>query len=77
MKNVTTIFATLLLMASSAALAQDQEPPAFDDVDTDGNGYVSSSELAAAGVDIDTEDADTNGDGMLDRDEYESAVDDA
>lgn len=75
MKNITTIFATLILMASSAALAQ--EAPSFDEVDTSGDGYVSRSELQAAGVDINIEDADTDGDGMLNEDEYDSAVSDA
>lgn len=72
MKNVTAIFATLLMMASSAALAQ--EAPPFEEVDADGDGYVTNSELQAAGVDINVGDADTDGDGMLDSDEYDAAV---
>lgn len=72
MKTITSIFATLFLMASSATLAQ--EAPSFEEVDTDGNGAISSSELEEANVDIDFEDADTNDDDELTRGEYAVAV---
>ncbi len=72
MKTITAFFAALLLMISSAALALDA--PSFDEVDTNGDGYVSNSELQAAGLDIRVEDHDTNGDGVLDRQEYEAAI---
>lgn len=59
-----------LLLASSVAIAADY--PKFDDVDLDGDGALNQTEAAQAGLDI--ESADTNGDGVIDSDEYQAAV---
>lgn len=127
MKKMTTLFATLLLTASGATLAQapqqggqqpppgggqepppgggqtpppgggqtpppgggqtpppggDQAPPpgqgdappAFGEVDANDDDAISSGELAAAGLNINMQEADSNGDGMLDRNEFNNAV---
>ncbi|MEM7250575.1 MAG: hypothetical protein AAF493_04090 [Pseudomonadota bacterium] len=58
------------LAASGTAFAA---APAFDDVDADKNGAISPSEaLAVDGLDFAK--ADANGDGALDRAEYEDAT---
>jgi len=73
MKHISTGSAVFLLLAAGATLAQT---PAFDELDVNGDGYVSSSEaealpcLAANFDRIDSE----NSKG-LNRAEYEAAVD--
>jgi len=73
MKHISTGSAVFLLLAAGAALAQT---PVFDELDVNGDGYVSSSEaealpcLAANFDRIDSE----NSKG-LNRAEYEAAVD--
>jgi hypothetical protein len=53
---------------STAALAQ---APAFEDVDTNGDGSIDRAEAAAVeGLDFDR--ADANQDGVIDRAEYQS-----
>jgi hypothetical protein len=66
-KTVTTL--VLLAGFSGAALAA----PAFEEVDADKDGLVSQSEAAMVeGLDFAT--ADGNGDGWIDRGEYETAT---
>lgn len=56
--------------ASGAALAA---PPAFEDIDANGDGMISGSEAAVV-EGLDLTGADTNGDGLLSRSEYEAAA---
>jgi hypothetical protein len=67
-----TLLAAMIagLGASGAALAA---PPAFEDIDANGDGMVSASEASAVeGLDLTS--ADTNGDGALSRTEYEAVA---
>jgi len=67
-RTLTTLLA--LGMFSGAALAA---APAFEDVDRNKDGAITADE--AAGVEgLDMASADTNGDGMLSKDEYEAAA---
>lgn len=53
---------------------QGDTPPSFSEVDANDDGAISGGELAAAGLDIDLQEADRNGDRMLDRNEFNNAV---
>ncbi len=72
MKTLSALIFSLLL-GSGMALAQDV-PPTFSSVDTNGDGQISASELAAAGLPFTMDQADTNGDGVLSREEYQQAI---
>ena len=74
MKRITTslALAVSISLASAPAMAQTAEPPTarelnFTALDSDGNGFVSTSELAASGeADIDLfGDIDANMDGAI------------
>jgi Ca2+-binding EF-hand superfamily protein len=74
MKMTPIIFAACTaLLASNIAFA---EPKKFPDADTNGDGFVDSTEFASSEVDAKFEEADKNKDGKLDIDEYQEAVGD-
>lgn len=50
----------------------DSQYPAFDQVDSDGDGQVSREEAAAAGLEFDWTEADSDGTGSLTQEEYDS-----
>ncbi len=59
-----------LMLAASASLAQ---APAFQDLDSDGDGFLSEAEIGAV-KNIDFYDADTSKDGRIDPQEYQVAI---
>ncbi len=59
-----------LAMFSGAALAA---PPAFEEVDANGDGAISMAEASAV-EGLDFRQADTNQDGALSKKEYEAAT---
>lgn len=59
-----------LVMLSGAAFAA---PPAFEDVDTNGDGQISRAEAATI-EGLDWTSADANGDGNLSKEEYAAAA---
>ncbi len=62
-----------LLILGFATGAMAQELPAFEEVDTNGDGQISQQEAAAVeGLDFAT--ADTNQDGVISREEYQEAM---
>lgn len=67
--NKTIAFAALILAGNVAFAAA----PAFEDVDTNGDGVLSQEEAAAVeGLDFTAADTDQNG--SLSKDEYEAAT---
>lgn len=76
MRNKLAIILGLSL-ASSAAMANnigaDSNAKTFSDLDADGNGKLSQSEVAG-NANIVFATADTNGDGALSQTEYKAAV---
>jgi len=67
-RALTTLLA--LGMISGAAMAA---APAFEDVDMNKDGAITADEAASV-EGLDMASADTNGDGMLSKDEYEAAA---
>jgi hypothetical protein len=68
-RTLTICFCLLLTTLSSATLAA----PAFDEVDTDHDGWISETEAGLIEEGLDFSAADANGDGHLDETEYEMA----
>lgn len=64
--------AILLATILAAGVASGARYPKFEDVDVDGNGKLNESEAIQAGIDL--ESADQDGDGLLSRSEYKSAI---
>lgn len=65
-------YLALIPMAFIGTAFAQSEMPAFEDVDTNGDGAISQEEAAAVeGLDFAT--ADANQDGSLSREEYEAA----
>ncbi len=66
--KLAIVFASALFSSAAFAAA-----PAFEEVDTDGNGTISAAEASLVeGLDIAS--ADANGDGVLSREEYLKAA---
>lgn len=59
-----------MTLASGAAIGADTAK--FSEVDADGNGKLSQSEAAEAGIDLSAADADGNG--ALSKAEYQAAL---
>lgn len=82
MRNLIPATAIALIAASGLALAQGQaEPraqsqaPAFDTLDADGNGYISSAEARGLPcLDENFDDVETESDEGLSPSEYRTAV---
>lgn len=63
------LLSTLVFTIGFAGAAAAQGLPAFEEVDANSDGVISQAEAAAVeGLDFAT--ADTNQDGMIDREEY-------
>lgn len=69
MRNKIAILLGMIL-ASSVAIAADNQK--FEELDSDGNGQLSATEAAEAGVDVQS--ADTDGDGAVSKEEYQAAM---
>jgi hypothetical protein len=65
------LYAGILAAVFSGALFA--APPAFEDVDTNGDGAISAQEAAAV-EGLDFKQADTNQDGKLSKEEYQAAT---
>jgi Ca2+-binding EF-hand superfamily protein len=59
-----------LVLAASVSLAQS---PTFQELDSDGDGFLSEAEIGAA-RNIDFYDADTSKDGRIDAEEFQVAI---
>ena len=64
----------LLALSSAGVLAQTTTSARFLDVDTDSDGAISKSELAAAGFSTSLATADTDGDGSISHPEYVAGI---
>ena len=74
MKKTSLILtAAAALMASSIAFAAD-EPPEFAGADKNGDGAVDAAEFEATGVEGEFNNVDTDGNGTLNEEEYQAAV---
>lgn len=69
MRNKIAILLGMILASSVAIAAENQK---FEELDSDGNGQLSPTEAAQAGVDAQS--ADTDGDGAISKEEYQAAV---
>ena len=73
-KTQLIVAAAAALLASSVAFAAD-EPPKFEVADKNGDGVVDAAEHKAAGLQFDFGNNETDGDGTLNKDEYQAALD--
>ncbi|MEO1536802.1 MAG: EF-hand domain-containing protein [Pseudomonadota bacterium] len=75
-KNTLRILvaSTMIVLGAGVALAQDQrnEGMTFENLDVDGNGEITSEDIAAM-LDSRFAEADTDGDGSLNKDEFMAA----
>lgn len=67
--GTATVFAETQIARGETSSSQS-----FDQVDTNKDGQISRAEASTAGLALDWTGADSNGDGALDRNEYDSAV---
>lgn len=65
---MAAVCAAALVLSADAGQARDGQRPSFEDIDANGDGEITRSELMSIN-DGRFDDADTNGDGALDRDE--------
>jgi opacity protein-like surface antigen len=73
-KTQLIVAAAAALLASSIAFAAD-EPPKFAVADKNGDGAVDAAEHKAAGLQFDFSNNDTDGNGTLNEEEYQAALD--
>lgn len=67
------LIGVLAVGAAGFALAQGSDYPSFEEVDTNQDGQLSRSELAAI-EGLEFSEVDTNQDGIVDRQEYMAAT---
>lgn len=70
MRNVLALIFGMTLATGAALAGSDKS---FDELDKDGDGALSQSEIQA--TDMDISGADTDGDGMVSKSEYKEATD--
>ena len=73
MKHATLLLTTVLAGLSMSAATFANEGKSFEDIDKDGNQNISQQELQDAGKDVDLNQLDSDGDGVLSKEEYEKA----
>ena len=74
MKKTSLILAAAAaLLASSVSFAAD-EPPDFAGADKNGDGAVDAAEFSATGIEGEFPNVDTDGNGTLNEEEYQAAV---
>jgi opacity protein-like surface antigen len=73
-KTKLIVAAAAALLASGVAFAAD-EPPKFEVADKNGDGAVDAAEHKAAGLQFDFGNNDTDGNGTLNKEEYQAALD--
>ncbi len=72
-KTQLNVAAVAAILASSVALAAD-EPPDFAGADKNGDGAVDAAEFNATGLEGEFGNVDTDGNGTLNEEEYQAAV---
>jgi len=72
-KTQLILAAAAAILASSIALAAD-EPPKFGAADANGDGAVDAAEFAATKLEREFSKIDTDGNGSLNKEEYEAAL---
>ena len=74
MKKTSLILAAAAaLLATSVTFAAD-EPPKFGAADANGDGAVDAAEFKATGLEAEFENADTDGNGTLNEEEYTAVL---
>ena len=73
-KTQLIVAAAAALLASSVVFAAG-EPPKFEVADKNGDGAVDAAEHKAAGLEFDFGNNDTDGNGTLNKEEYQAALD--
>lgn len=73
MKRTAILLTTLLASVSMSATTFAGEGKSFSDIDQDGDGNLSPTELQQAGKNVDMSKLDNDNDGVISQDEYEKA----
>lgn len=73
-KTQLILAAAAALLASSVAFAAD-EPPDFKAADTNGDGAIDATEFAATKLEGEFPNADSDGNGTLNEEEYQAILD--
>lgn len=72
MRKTTSLLSALTLVLAGVSVAKGS--PAFEEVDANDDGLLSSEEIRGAGLTLSVDDADQDGDGALSRAEFLAAV---